>query len=86
MHELLEEVMEIAGLFVPEFVGNDADLEWWRHKKKCPRIGDSTLDDGLMHRLSKLLLKGALYRLELNSEFGDYGKCCMARAGYCSSI
>ena len=73
MHELLEEVMEISRLFVPELVGDHDDFEWWRHKKKCPRIGDSTLDDGLMHRLSKLLLKGALYRLELNSELGDYG-------------
>ena len=73
MHELLEEVMEIARLFVPEFVRNDADLEWWRHEKERPRICDSGLDHELMHRLSKLLLKGALYCFELNCKLGDHG-------------
>jgi hypothetical protein len=73
MHELLEEVMEVARLFISELVCDDADLEWWRHEKERPRICDSALDDELMHRLSKLLLKGALYRLELNGKLGDHG-------------
>src|ERR1700722_19169631 len=73
MHELLEEVMKITRLFIPELVRYDADLEWWRHEKERPRICDSALDNELMHRLSKLLLKGALDCLELNSKLGDHG-------------
>jgi hypothetical protein len=73
MHELLEEVMEVARLSIPEFVCYNADLEWWRHEKERPRIGDPALDDELMHRLSKLLLKGALYRLDLDGKLSDHG-------------
>jgi hypothetical protein len=73
MHELLEEMMEVARLFISEFVCNNADLEWRRHEKERPRICDSALDDELMHSLSKLLLKGALYCLELNGKLSDHG-------------
>jgi hypothetical protein len=73
MHELLEEMMEVAGLAIPEFVCDDADLECRRHAKKSLCIRDAALNDELMHRHSELLLEGALNCLEFHRQFGDNG-------------
>ena len=71
MHKLLEEVVEVPRLFIPELVRDNADLERRRHAQQCPGICEPAFDDELMHRHSELFLEGTFYCFEFKRKFRD---------------